>query len=520
MYYFPGKKLASMQKLTLFLLSCLFLIPLSAQVNLQELDRYIADARSAWEVPGMAVAIVKDGEVVLAKGYGSLHTKRDQAVDQHSLFAIASNTKAFVATAIGMLVEEGKLNWDDPVRKHLPYFELYDPCVTEMITVKDLLCHRAGLGTFSGDVIWYKSELSAEQVIQHAAHVPQAFAFRDGYGYSNLMFITAGEVIRSVTGKSWAEFVQERIFEPLNMSRTITSVDMLVQKGNAAQPHKPVSGKNIPIEWVNWDNMGAAGGIISSVSDMAHWLQLQLNHGIYRTDTIFEASTQEKLWTPNNSFTVTSGARRFFPGRQFSAYGLGWSLADYQGRLIVSHGGGYDGMYSRVLMAPEEELGIVVLTNSMKGISTWLCYHILDEYFGNSVRDWQAFGLERQKANDERRAREVEERRQARLKDTNPALPLEEYAGRYTSDMFGPVKVREEEDKLLLHFPNAPHLDARLPHWHLNTFEIDWYEQHAWFDFGTLQFILDNNGKVQELQFDVPNDDIFFHEIKAKKEKD
>ena len=212
-----------------FLLIVLFLFTFSlqAQVDLKKIDRYIAKAQKDWNVPGLAVAVVKDGKVVLSKGYGLIEQGGSEKVDENTLFAIASNTKAFIASALGTLVDDGKISWKDKVRDYLPYFELYDSYATNEATIEDLLCHRLGLGTFIGDVIWYKSELSAEEVVKRAKYVPQAYGFRDGYGYSNLMFITAGEVIKAVTGKSWAEYVAAKFLQPLQMDRTITSVNQI-----------------------------------------------------------------------------------------------------------------------------------------------------------------------------------------------------------------------------------------------------------------------------------------------------
>ena len=482
------------------------------------IDQYIEKARKEWKIPGLAVAIVKDGKVVLAKGYGNLEAGKEAKADENTLFAIASNTKAFIATALGILVEEGKLSWNDPVQKHLPYFRLYDNYVSQQMKVKDLLCHRSGLGTFSGDVVWYKSNYSAKEIIQRAAELPKDFDFRDGYGYSNIMFITAGEVIQAVSGMSWSAFIGERIFSPLKMERSQFSVNALKSMDNIASPHKQINEQAQAIPWVNWDNMGAAGGIISSVSDMAKWMLLNLNEGILANDTIFAPSTQTKLWTPHNNFRVSQQAKAAYPGRHFSGYGLGWSLSDYGGSMIASHGGGYDGMYSRVTLAPDAELGVVVLTNAMKSIAPPLTNYILDIYLDVSPKkDWCKESLERIQSFKAFTAKNLAEKKEQRLLNTQASLPLSDFTGQYECSFFGPIEIKESADQLQLHFPNAPLLNAELSHWHLNTFEIKWQRTHAWFDFGTLQFILDNDGKVQELQFDVPNYDIFFHEIQAKR---
>ncbi|MEZ4986377.1 MAG: serine hydrolase domain-containing protein [Saprospiraceae bacterium] len=283
---------------------------------------------------------------------------------------MASNTKAFIATSIAKLHEEGQLDMDAPVRTYLPWFTLYDEYVSAHTTVRDLLCHRVGLGTFSGDVVWYKSDLTAEQVIRQIRHLPQAYEFRAGYGYSNLMFITAGEVIRAVTGDSWDAYVRTQFLDPLGMTRTQTTVSKLASITNVATPHIS-RNDNQPIPWANWDNMGAAGGIVSSVSDMLRWLELQMNLGVYGEKRLFAASVPATCWRPHNPLGGS---------QNFSSAGLGWFLQSREGRRIVSHGGGYDGMYSQVMMAPDEQLGIVVLTNGMTGLSAALSNYIMDTY--------------------------------------------------------------------------------------------------------------------------------------------
>ncbi len=497
----------------------LFVLPILvyAQVDIQALDAYFAKAQKDWGIPGMAVGIIKDGEVVLAKGYGVLEEGKDQAVDGNSLFAIASNTKAFISASLARLVDEGKLNWDDPVIEHLPYFRMYDDYATQHTTVRDLLCHRAGLGTYSGDVIWYKSNYSGEEVASRVDEVPQAYDFRAGYGYSNLMFITAGEVIRVISGKSWDEYAKEHFLAPLGMDRTVTSTNDLKEMSNVATPHKPLNGNNKPIAWTNWDNMGAAGGIISSANDMLKWIQLQIDGGQKEGKQFFSRNRQIDFWTPHNSYRLSDGARNTYPARNFSGYGLGWGVFDYGGRFVASHSGGYDGMYSRVAIMPQEKLGFVILTNSMKGISNPMMYHTFDQFLGRDSRAWSEEGLANQQRSDQSHQQRLRAIKEKRVPATKPDLALSKYTGTYRCDMYGEITVGLERGKLTLDFKPAPQLSATLEHWHYNTFEIKWKEEHAWFDFGTLQFVLDNNGEVKELSFDVPNYDIFFHEIHARK---
>ncbi|RED91895.1 serine hydrolase [Marinoscillum furvescens] len=490
----------------------------AAQPDIDRIDQYIANAQRDWQIPGLAVGIVKDGEVVLSKGYGVKALGKPDLVDEHTLFAIASNTKAYIATALAVLVARDSLSWKDKVQDILPYFELYDPYVTANTTIEDLLCHRVGLGTFSGDLMWYKSELTAPEVIKKIKYVPQAFGFRDGFGYSNLMFITAGEVIREVSGQPWSEFVKQTFFDPLDMKRTITSTNDLKAKGNYAMPHKPYEDKQEVIPWVNWDNMGAAGGIISSVADMNQWLLANLQAGVFNGDTIIPSDQQDILWTPRRNFTVSGEDREKHPGVQFRGYGLGWGVSNYGTSRIISHSGGYDGMYSRVALLPELNLGIVVLTNSMKGIGGQLALYIADKYLDNPEKDWAGEALAKRKKNEEQ-AKPITQSKKKRKKKTEPTHAPEYYAGTYSSGMHGNVKISSQESSLRMEFENAPALSATLTHWHYDIWQINWDETHAWFDFGTVQFLLDNNLKPIGLKFDVPNHDIFFDEVDLKKIK-
>ncbi len=501
---------------TVFLL-VLFAAPRSwSQPSVSDIEKYIEKARQEWGVPGMSVAIVKDGEVFSSRGYGVLELNKRAAVDENTLFAIASNTKAFVSSALGVLQQKGRLSLEDKVNKYIPGFQLYDNYVSGEAAIHDLLCHRVGLGTYSGDVIWYKSDFTAVEVIEKIRYVPQKYGFRDGYGYSNLMFITAGEVIREVSGMPWDAYVTETFLKPLGMDRTITSINDLNKMGNYAIPHKPVGEEQIPIDWVNWDNMGAAGGIISSGNDMAKWLIFQLNNGIWVNDTILEPNIQNALWTPHNIYTVSLSAKERNPGTNFSGYGLGWGISDYYGNRMITHGGGYDGMYSQVAMIPEIDLGIVILTNTMRGIATPLRYYIINQFIGKEANDFSKEALEKvaQKNSVEK---EIEAKKSARVSDTKPTFDLSKYAGTYHTNMHGPIHIVHDGDGLWVNFEKAPDLTASLEHWHYDTWEIKWDNVHAWFDFGTIQFQYDNNMHIVGFEFDVPNYDIFFDELKVRK---
>jgi CubicO group peptidase (beta-lactamase class C family) len=512
------------------LLGCLVLLLLVASGAAAQtpapaqLDAYFAQAIKDWNVPGMAIAIVKDGKVVLAKGYGVREMGKPEPVDEHTLFAIASNTKAFTATAVAMLVDEKKLSWDDRVVDHLPYFQLYDPYVTSDIRVRDLLSHRSGLGTFSGDLLWYGTSYSREEVLRRARHLTQASPFRSRYGYQNIMFIAAGEVVAAAAGTSWDAFVKARILDPLGMSRTVTTLAGVKAATNVAMPHAGAYSPLKAYPWVSWDSCGPAASVVSSASDMAKWVALQLNGGAVDGKRLLSDAGQRAMWTPHVSFptdpTPSAPPVGSAPPRMpvhFRGYGMGFSLSDYRQRFVAEHGGAADGMFSHVTLVPEEKLGFVILTNSDTSLSSALSYTILDAYLGGDGRDWSRMFFERSKqaAQGKLNARQQVER--ARVPGTRPSLPLEKYAGSYVSTLYGEARIALENGGLVLRLLPAPDFVAELIHWHYDTFELKWRKDFPWFGNGRAQFVLDQDLAVAEIKLDVPNDDFWFYELELKR---
>jgi len=476
--------------------------------TVEEFREAAKQALEAYDAPGFSIGVIQDGEVIMSEGYGVNKVNTTIPVDGSTLYAIASNTKAFISTAITKLHVEGKLNLDDPVQKYLPYFQLYDEYVSQHTTVRDLLCHRVGLGTFSGDAIWYKNEKSAEDIIRQIKHLPQAYSWRSGYGYTNLMFITAGEVIRSVTGLSWSDYVRENFLTPLDMTRTQTSVSSLEGLDNIATPHVTFRD-NLPIDHAVWDAAGAAGGIFSSTDDMLRWMKVQIDPTLAEAQNVFPADARNIAMTPHNPLNR----------RGHSSAALGWFTYVREGKTIVTHGGGYDGMYSRVMLIPELKTGIVVLTNSMTGLSSHLANYIRDTYLGRDTEGWLDRAIEGEKGSTERWHQKFEKPRDSRVANTTPSILPANLVGDYHDPLYGNVTVAVDvHDKITLHFADAPALTAKLTHWHYDTYEINWHEEHAWFDFGTVQFTVDHNLDVVGIKFDVPNNDIFFDEIEVMNE--
>ena len=528
-YFHLSGKNSSIRYFIFFIITILFIAgqglnyskDVKSLVDIDKLDSYIKKARKKWNVPGMAVAIVKDGKVVLAKGYGRKHFSKKEKVDKNTLFAIASNTKAFGSAALSILVDEGKIKWDDKVQKYLPYFKLYDPYVSSEITVRDLLCHRSGLGTFSGDLLWYETKYSTIDIIKRAGYLKQKFGFRSGYGYSNIMYMVAGEVAAAVSNKPWKEFIKNHFFVPLKMTDTNIGTSELKKYKNVASPHYVKKGqKTIIVPYSTSDSTGAAASINSSASDMSNWLIMLLNEGRKGDRQLLSKKGLEEMWTPHNSFKVSAGFRKIFPGVNFRSYGLGWGLNDYYGYKIIGHGGALDGMISRVVLVPKAGLGIVILTNSINGLPSPLSYKIIDTFLGLSSKDWSTLYLKRKK----KREKEKEKKLKKKAKENKRPqfnLDLKEYTGVYGGPMYGNAKIYLKNGGLILDLLPSPIFISDLSPLHYDTFNLQLRNTFSFIPGGkgTVQFIRNKKGKIVEMKLDIPNNDFHFTELEFKKKK-
>lgn len=506
----------------LFLLISIFLFQAHSfgqeigDLDLTELDKYIEEAYQNWEIPGLAIAIVKNNQVVFSKGYGVTDTETNKPVDENTIFGIASNTKAMTAAALAILVDEKKISWDDKVQKYLPWFQLYNHYVSAEMTIRDLLCHRSGLKTFSGDLLWYASNYDRNEVIRRARYLEPTFGFRSGFGYSNIMFLTAGQIVEVVSGESWDDFLISKFFKPLEMKRTSTTIRSLNSAGNYVMGHNKVDGKQLPIPWVNWDNIAPAGSVNSSVLDMSKWMTLQLNQGAIGDSVYFSKNASVDMWTVQNPTKVTENSMKLMPTKHFSGYGLGWSLYDYHGRKIATHGGGLIGQISRVCLVPEEQLGIVILSNSINSLPANLAYEILDRYFGTEEKDWSNYALQRTKSYEERAEQRRNQEIQNRITTSTPSLELEEFVGLYSGELYGDARVSLKNGKLKVTFVPTPDFTGELSHWQYNTFQIK-LSYTTGLPEGKTQFILNDDGKVSEMKIDIPNPDFHFTELKFMK---
>ena len=464
----------------------------AAQAPGAEFEEYVNKALKDWGVPGVAIAIVKDDRVVFAKGFGVRELNKPEPVDEHTLFAIGSSSKAFTAASIAMLVDEGKLKWDDPATKHLPGFQLFDPYSTRELTITDLLSHRSGLTR--GDLLWYGSAYDRNEVLRRVRYLKPSWSLRSRYGYQNIMFLAAGQIIPSITGKTWDEFIRDRIFTPLGMKSSTTSIKSFTASANVATPHSKINDKLQVVSWRNIDNIAPAGSINSNVEDMAQWVRLQLGGGVYQNQRLLSAAALKEMQTPQTIIRLEGIQGSLYPEAHFLTYGLGWFLSDYRGKKVVEHRGAIDGMRAEVAMIPEEKLGLVVLTN-LNGtvLPQALMYKIFDFYLNAPQRDWSADMLKvRDKLEEQSKAAEKKAESE-RVQGTSPSLALDKYAGTFRSEMYGETKVTLENEKLVLQF--GPNYTGDLQHWNYDTFRVVWRDPMQ--GKGFVNFRLSTQGKVE-----------------------
>jgi CubicO group peptidase (beta-lactamase class C family) len=506
----------------LFTFYLLLFLPVFAQTTdakLSEIDAYAEQVMKDWNQPGMAIAVVQNDKTVFAKGYGVQKIGTNDKVDENTLFAIASNSKAFTTAALSILIDEGKIGgWDDKVSKYLPEFQLYNPYVTEDLTIRDITSHRVGLDTFSGDLLWYETTYTNDEILNRLRYLKPVRGFRTGFGYQNLMFIAAGRIIEKVSHQTWGEFIKERILTPLGMTRTTVTIRDI--KDNAAFPHNGSGGSLRALHRGNVDGAAAAAGLNSSVADLSKWIRLQLGRGEFEGKRIFSAKNAWEMWQPAVILPISEAAAKANPTRHFNAYGLGWNLFDYQGKKIVTHSGGLDGMLSRTVLIPESNTGFVILTNSEYPVYNIMFQKMLDVFTGAPPKDYNAEALKRADAAKKNETAEMQKLEASRVKDTKPSLALSAYAGTYSSPMYGDVTVAEENGKLVLRMIPSPNFVADLEHWHYDTFRIRWRPTVA-YDFppGFVTFTIDKNGKTDQLKIDQPNNDFWFYELELKRSK-
>lgn len=470
---------------------------LAQAITSAEIDNLVEKTLKTFDVPGIAVAVVKDGKVIHSKGYGvrSLNTK--QKVDENTLFGIASNSKAFTSAALGMLVDEKKLKWDDKVRDYIPEFKMYDPFVTEEFTIKDLLTHRSGLGLGAGDLMFWpdSNTFSKQDIIHNLRYLKPVSSFRTKYDYDNLLYIVAGEVVKRASGMEWEDFIEQRIIQPLGMTQTAASFRRLKNNSNVIDPHAPVDGtvKVIRRDWSEVAN--AAGGLYSNIVDMSKWAIVQMDNGKYGNGKqLFSEEAHDEMWTPQTILPVR-GTNSY--NTHFASYGLGWGLSDVKGYKQASHTGGLAGIVTQVTLIPELKLGIIVFTNQQQGSAfTTITNTIKDSYLGVK-------GIDRLKENNDRRVlgianakkltdqiwNDIEAQQKSATKLDNNL-----FIGTYHDKWFGDAEIAMKNGKLWFTSKRSHLLNGEMFPYKGNTYIVKWVDRSLDAD-AYVMFDLDNNGK-------------------------
>ena len=463
-------------------------------------DAYVARVLQTFKVPGVAVAIVKDGRVVMARGYGVKKLGGAAPVTPRTRFGIASNTKLFTATALGILVEEGKIEWDAPVVRYLPSFAMYDPWVTREITVRDLLVHRSGLGLGAGDLLWWPaSTYSRKEIVQRLRFIKPATSFRSAYAYDNVLYQVAGELIEAVTGQTWEQFMSSRVLAKVGMTQSnVSHADM--SGPDVATTHAEVGGVVRVIAPFVGENTNPAGGINSTAEDMAKWMIVQLDSGKLTDGArLFAPVTTRQLWRIVTPLTANvPPAELSWTSANFRGYALGVNVTEYQGRKVLTHTGGLPGYVSQVTMIPELRLGIAVLTNQESGSAFQsITARAIDSYLGLPAHDYPSIFAKMEQA-ALAGTRVAEAAAVAKRDSTSgPSLAVTSYAGTYTDAWYGDVIIAPEQGKLVMRFSHTPGLVGDLVHWQHDTFVARWRDREMRAD-AYVTFALNPDGTIEQ----------------------
>ncbi|MDP8243276.1 MAG: serine hydrolase [Candidatus Hinthialibacter antarcticus] len=453
--------------------------------------------RQEWEIPGMAVAIVHQGETLLLDGFGVKNIGKSDLIDVETQFAIASNSKTFTCAALAMAVDDGLLNWDDPVIDYLPTFRLSDPYRTLDMTIRDLVTHKTGME--GGNPAWWRTEFTRKELLSRLKYLEVSQKFRSGYYYNNLMYFTAGMVLESASGMSWDDFIQTRIFDPLGMKNSSSSIHGFDEKSNIAVPHAFHRGddKIEPTEWYDANHVGAAASISSSAVDMATWMKFLLAKGKFGDQQLISETQIEEMQSPQ---TILSTQSINDIGRHvnFHAYGMGHRMYEYKGLKYVEHGGHVVTFRSHVCLIPELELGVTVLTNSETDCCEAMCYALCDLFLEQDGPDWLDIYLKKHREWRSNIKKETEKRTEERIADAPASRPLEDYAGEYTHPMYGSFYLEAKNGSLNFNFNQTHLFKGKLKHWHYDTFLL--LPDLQFRDEALVSFQLDTSGAISSVK--------------------
>lgn len=493
----------------------LFCNSYSQQIQLDSLDLHIHQLIKDFDIPGLSIGIVRNDSIIFSKGYGNLEIHKERKVDENTIFGIGSISKSFTALTLGILVDEGKIHWDDKVKDYLPYFELYAPYVSENFTIRDLLTHRSGLKAVSGGTLWYHSDYSREDVIKRLKYLEPASGFREKPAYQNVMYVVASEIVKTVSGMSWDKFVETRVFDKLKMNNTTSVSTERESNDNLAQPHIwNEKYEKVAIKQEKGDNLAPAGFIYSSSNDMSNYMRLLLNNGTFGNDTIVSSKIIKEIFKPQIIYPFTGEPFN----NEFTSYGFGWWLTPKNGHKIIEHSGGIDGMSAKLVMIKDMNLGFVILTNEAEEPATLLLTStLLEELLHDAEYDIYSRFLDYRKRNlNKMKEASVQISKPGK---TKPSLEIQKYAGKYSDKMYGEVLINyTEKGGLEISFSHSPIFTGKLEHWHFDTFKIDWNDIRVPDGFLTFNF----NSKGEILGFSMDQEsllDVDFGELNILKNK-
>ena len=479
------------------------------------LEADVTRVMKTFDVPGIAIAIVKDGKVVATQGFGVRKLGQGAPVDSKTLFEIASNSKAFTAAALAMLVDDGTLAWDDPVTKHLPGFQMYDGYATHEMTVRDLLTHRSGLGLGAGDLLWWPTtSFSTDEIIEKLRYVKPATSFRSAYAYDNLLYIVAGKIVAAKSGKTWGETVREKILVPLGMTGTTTSLADGAALADQAGAHSKIDDRIALVKSMPVTNAVGAVGINTSAEDIAKWMQVLLDNGKIASKgmdadgkpvRLYSEAQARELWTAQTPIKISEPPAALAATRpNFSAYALGFQLRDYHGQKVALHGGALQGFYTRVVLVPESKLGIAILTNAESGAAlNALQYRLLDAYMtapaAAAPADWIKLVGDQQEADHVKELARVKAAGTSRAAASKPSLARAAYDGQYQDPWYGKATIAHVGKKQILTFASTPDLTGVLEHFQHDTFIVRWKERNFNAD-AYVTFALNPDGSIERMK--------------------
>jgi CubicO group peptidase (beta-lactamase class C family) len=481
--------------------------------DLKKIDLVITKAFDTFKPTGLSVAIVKDSLIVFHKAFGFSNADVGKSVNTTSLFNIASCSKAFTAACIGILVDEKKLKWTDKVISYFPEFKLADDYITKELTVEDLLCHRSGLGTFYGDLMWYNCDYTDAEVMKRMRNEPITRRFGIEFGYQNIMFMIAGDLIEKVTGQTWSQFVQSRIFTPLAMTESRPSSDELNSSQDIAFGHM----NNKKLDLLKFVAGKPAASIYSSVDELSKWTILMNHNGVYGGKRIISSASVNRILEPHTILGASSSMKQ--NGTNFYMYGMGWFLYDYYGRKVAEHDGGMPGYISKVTIIPAEKISVIILNNGNDGyISTVIKNDVLEILTKSKDVDWVTLysGYKSQSDTSDEKAKKA--RLDSRIPDTRLSLAPDGYTGLFRDKSYGDAEVKLTDGKLILTFlPSKNALTGELEHWHYNTFKVTFKD--PFLEYGLVTFDFDSSGKTTGFKIDLPSGDFHFWNLDFKKVK-